>query len=84
MEFFKETSVFWPIFFMYQLTRKLQNLKNSRQFVPRELTQSILSLPSFCLPVALHAGAHFWGEKEGLSCFWKLRASEFLILLTNH
>lgn len=29
MEFFKETSVFWPIFFMHQLTRKLQNLKNS-------------------------------------------------------
>ena len=27
-----------------------------------------LTLPSFCLPVALHAGAHFWGEKEGLSC----------------
>lgn len=29
MEFFEETSVFWPIFFMHQLTRKLQNLKNS-------------------------------------------------------
>lgn len=72
MEFFEETSVFWPLFFMHQLTRKLQNLKNSDKlhqgnehhtFIPSHPQK--LSLPPFS-PV-LHARALLWNGKEGLS-----------------